>query len=192
MPVTQPQERLENALLRTFAAFAEDGRPTALFIDDLQWADASTLALLDAVAAQLPANVLTIGACRDNEPATLRHLSRARSANRQHAIPFSRIRVKPRGVRDLGELVAAALDEAPSRVGRLVRAVHVKTGGTPFFSTQLLRALVDDVVLSHPGDRAGWQWDDTDVAHRGYSGNVIDLMIRRLDRLPTAGTELLQ
>src|SRR5204863_144226 len=39
---------------------------------------------------------------------------------------------------------------------------------------------------------AGWAWDDAALAHRRYSDNVIELMLRRFARLPKSGTALLQ
>lgn len=192
VPAEQAQARLENAILQTFSAFAATGLPLVLFIDDLQWADASSLALLEAFVTRPPANVLLIGACRDNEPDLSQRFSRLLHVSRSQPISLTHIQAGPLGAEDLSALVAAALNEPPSRVETLARAIHHKTAGNPFFSTQLLRTLVDDGVLHYDGEAAGWRWDETDVAQRAYSDNVIDLMIRRIARLPGEGAELLQ
>jgi predicted ATPase/signal transduction histidine kinase len=192
VPAQQAQARQENAILQTFAAFAAKGFPLVLFIDDLQWADASTIALLKAFTAQRPGNILLIGAYRDPGHDMDQRLSWLLHANRSSALTVTCILVKPLTAQELTELVAVALDEPASSVDALARAVHVKTGGNPFFSYQLLRSLVDDGVLAYNGECARWEWNEADVAHRRYTDNVIDLMIRRFARLPKSGTELLQ
>jgi predicted ATPase/signal transduction histidine kinase len=192
VPAQQAQTRHENAILRTFAAFAANGFPLVLFIDDLQWADVSTIALLKAFTAQRPGNILLIGAYRDHGHDMEQRFSWLLHADRSSALPVTRIHVKPLTAQELTELVAAALDKPASSVDALARAVHVKTGGNPFFSYQMLRALVDDGVLAYNGECASWEWSEADVAHRRYTDNVIDLMIRRFARLPKSGTELLR
>ncbi|MFS8974596.1 AAA family ATPase [Cupriavidus necator] len=192
VPAPQAQARAEAAMLATFAAFAAQGLPLVLFVDDLQWADASTIALLEAFTTQRPGNILLIAAYRDHGHDVEQRFSWLLHANRSGALPVTRIAVMPLAVHELTELVAAALNEPAPRVEALARAVHAKTGGNPFFSYQLLRTLVDDGVLNYQGDTAGWDWSEADVAHHHYTDSVVDLMTRRFARLPGAGTALLQ
>ncbi|WP_454753448.1 trifunctional serine/threonine-protein kinase/ATP-binding protein/sensor histidine kinase [Cupriavidus necator] len=196
VPAQQAQDRAETAILATFSAFADKGAPLVLFADDLQWADASTIALLEAFTAQRPANLLLIAAYRDHGHDVEQRFSWLLHANRSGALPVTRIAVRPLAGQDLTELVAAALNEPPARVEALARAVHAKTGGNPFFSYQLLRALVDDGVLTYRNDRGddsgGWEWSEADAAQNRYTDSVVDLMTRRFARLPGVGTALLQ
>jgi len=190
VPARQAQARIESAILRTFTAFAEPGAPLVLFIDDLQWADASTIGLLEAFTAHRPANILLIAAFREPDQDMSQRLSWLQHASRGGMLPASSIPVLPLSGRAVADLVAAALDAPVAHVAPLARAIHAKTGGNPLFCSQLLRALIDDGVLAY-GQR-GWTWDDAALAERRYSENVIDLMIRRFARLPKSSTELLQ
>ncbi len=203
VPLAQARARADTAMLRTFAAFGEAGKPLVLFIDDLQWADASTIALLEAFAAQPPDNVLLIGAYRESRAeqdslgdGTIQRLAGlpqpASYGTTAAAMAVSRIPIKPLALAELTELVAAALDEPPSRVAELARAVRAKTGGNPFFTYQLLRTLIDEGVLAYNGETSLWEWKQADLARLRYTDSVVDLMIRRFARLPSAGTLLLQ
>jgi predicted ATPase/signal transduction histidine kinase len=192
VPAQQAQARAQTAILATFSAFADQGRPLVLFVDDLQWADDSTIALLEAFTAQRPGNILLIAAYRDHGNDVEQRFTWLLHANRSGALPITRIAVRPLAVQDLTELVAAALNELPPRMEALARAVHDKTAGNPFFSYQLLRTLVDDGVLAYRGGTAGWEWNEADVAHHRYTDSVVDLMTRRFARLPGSGTALLQ
>src|SRR5689334_25329027 len=68
LPATEAQSRLLAALQRFVAACARKEHPVALFLDDLQWADAASLLLLEQLATYAePEYLLLIGAYRDNE-----------------------------------------------------------------------------------------------------------------------------
>ncbi|MCO4890697.1 AAA family ATPase [Cupriavidus sp. WGtm5] len=192
VPARQAQARAQQAILATFATFADQGAPLVLCLDDLQWADASTIALLEAITTQRPGNLLLIAAYRDHGNDVEQRFSWLLHASRAGALPVTRIAVRPLAVWELTELVAAALNEPAPRVEALAQLVHAKTGGNPFFSYQLLRALVDDGVLAYRNERAGWHWDEADAAQHRYTDSVTDLMTRRFARLPQEGTELLR
>ncbi|WP_371748052.1 AAA family ATPase [Cupriavidus sp. AcVe19-6a] len=190
VPAQQAQARAQAALLATFAAFAAPGMPLVLFLDDLQWADAFTIALLETFTLQPPGGILLIAAYRDHGQDVEQRFSWLLHANR--ALAVTRIAVRPLVPDDLAELVGAALDEPPARIAALAHAVHDRTAGNPFFSYQLLRTLVDDGVLTRQAGGTGWDWHAAEVDDQHYTSNVVDLMIRRFARLPRAGTELLQ
>ncbi|SPC08025.1 trifunctional serine/threonine-protein kinase/ATP-binding protein/sensor histidine kinase [Cupriavidus oxalaticus] len=192
VPAQQAQARAQAALLATFAAFAAPGMPLVLFLDDLQWADALTIALLETFTLQPPGGILLIAAYRDHGQDVEQRFSWLRHANRSGALAATRIAVGPLAPDHLAELVGAVLDEPPARIAALAHAVHDRTAGNPFFSCQLLRTLVDDGVLARQADGAGWDWHAAGVDDQHYPGDVADLMIRRFARLPRAGTGLLQ
>nr|WP_245179483.1 AAA family ATPase [Cupriavidus sp. LEh25] len=192
VPAQQAQARAHGALLATFSVFAAPGLPLVLFFDDLQWADAFTVALLEAFTVQRPAGILLIAAYRDHGQDVEQRFSWLLHANRSGALAVTRIPVRPLAADDLAELVGAALDEPPARIAALAHAVHDRTAGNPFFSYQLLRTLVDDGVLTRHAGGTGWDWHAAEVDEQHYTGSVVDLMLRRFARLPRAGTELLQ
>ena len=61
--------------------------------------------------------------------------------------------------------------------------VHEKTGGNPFFAIQFLAALAEEGLLRFDRDAPGWIWDLDRIRARGYSANVVDLMLGKLRRL---------
>ncbi|MPW23140.1 AAA family ATPase [Paraburkholderia sp. CNPSo 3157] len=192
VPAGQAQARAERAILRTLSAFAQDGQPLVVFIDDLQWADASTIGLLKAFATRPPDNVLLLGAYRDQSAQLVEQLDSFLDASHSGTVPVTHIQVGPLAVGELGELIGSALSESSSHISTLARAIYARTGGNPFFSYQLLRTLVDDGILSYDIESSRWHWSETEVTSWRYSDNVIDLMLRRFARLPAAGSELLQ
>ncbi|WP_325170267.1 trifunctional serine/threonine-protein kinase/ATP-binding protein/sensor histidine kinase [Cupriavidus respiraculi] len=192
MPAQQARTRVHSAILHACAAFAERGRPLVLFLDDLQWADESTMSLLEAFAVRPPENVLLTLAYRDHDRAFTQSIGWLRHADRAGALRLTRIAAGPLPPEDLAQWVGTALGAGTGQIDGLVRVLHEKTAGNPFFAHQLLRTLVDDGALRYDGEQGRWLWNEADLARRQYSDNVVDLMLWRLERLPAAGRDMLR
>ncbi|RQN35160.1 Predicted ATPase [Paraburkholderia tropica] len=186
------QTRLIRALLNTIAAFASPGAPVVLFVDDLQWADPASLSFLKAFSAEPPPNVLLLCACREFSAEQVGQLQWQHALRDSTTMHLTHVPLHSLSVANLAALIGFTLGESADRVEALARAVHAKTGGNPFFSRQLLRMLIDDEVLRFSVKSGAWTWDETSIAQRLYSDNVIDLLVRRIERFPPEGTKLLE
>ena len=71
-----------------------------------------------------------------------------------------------------------------SSAGPLALLIHERTGGNPFFAIQLLTSLAEEGLLQFDRHAAGWNWDMDRIRAKGYSNNVVDLMLGKLQRLP--------
>jgi DNA-binding CsgD family transcriptional regulator/tetratricopeptide (TPR) repeat protein len=130
-------------------AFEEMG-PVLVFLDDLQWSDEATLALLGGLApalAELP--VLVVGAYRSDGLARDHMLRWLRNELRRGG-HLDEIALAPLDLDETAELLAALLPDRPSPA--LVHALHDRTQGVPFFVEELARALVVSGRLQ-PGAR---------------------------------------
>ena len=90
---------------------------------------------------------------------------------------------------DLGRLVAGALHCDEQRVRPLARLVAEKTGGNPFFAIQFLTELAAEALLSFDASIAAWTWDVARIAAKGFTDNIVQLMVAKLKRLPAAAQE---
>ena len=70
--------------------------------------------------------------------------------------------------------------------------MHEKTGGNPFFALQFLHALDEEGLLRFDHGAARWCWDLDRIHAKGYTDNVVDLMVGKLTRLPTETQTALQ
>ncbi len=185
LPPQDAQRRLQLVLRRFLGVFAQAEHPLALFLDDLQWLDAATLDLVEDLLTQPDVHhLLLIGAYRDNEVTAAHPLTRRLAAIRQAGAPVQEIMLAPLGFADVGRLIADALHCAPEHAAPLARLVHEKTGGNPFFTIQFLTALAEEELLTFDHGQARWTWELEHIQAKGFTDNVVALMLGKLTRLP--------
>jgi predicted ATPase/signal transduction histidine kinase len=185
LPARDAQRRFQLVFRRLLGVFARAEHPLALFLDDLQWLDAATLDLIEDLLTQPDLqHLLLIGAYRNDEVTSTHPLARRMAAIRKAGGRVQVIALKPLGLEIVSRIVADALhcpDAAP-----LARLVHEKTAGNPFFASQFLVALAEEGLLSFNAEETRWTWDLKRIRAKGFTDNVVDLVLGKLRRLPVA------
>lgn len=193
LPPKDAQARFHLIFRRLLGVFARPESPLALFLDDLQWLDAATLDLLeDLLSRPDMKHLLLIGAYRDNEVNSSHPLMRKLATMRQAGSPLQDIVLSPLGRDDLSQLLADSLRCEPDRAAPLAHLIHEKTSGNPFFAIQFIATLADEGLLKFNYDEAQWSWDLHRIHAKGYTDNVVDLMVGKLNRLPSETRKALQ
>ena len=193
LPPQDAQGRFQLVFRRFISVFARPEHPLALFLDDLQWLDAATLDLLEDLLTRPDVqNLLLIGAYRDNEVDPNHPLMRKLEAMRQAGAILQDIVLAPLTCEDLGQLIADSVHSEPERIAPLARLIHEKTTGNPLFAIQFISALADEALLTFDYGEARWCWDLNRIHAKGYTDNVVDLMVRKLNRLSADTRNALQ
>jgi len=171
--------RLYDAVVALLRAAAEPA-PLVVVLDDLHWADASSLRLLVFAARELrEARVLLLGTYRPEDapgPALALALAELAREPRHERIALTGLRRS-----EVARLVARTARVEPEPA--LVDAIFERTDGNPFFVRELGRMLEAEGRLSGSESRAVW-WGAIPLA-------VNDLIARRLARLAPETRELL-
>src|SRR5580658_4783651 len=189
----QAQSRFQLVFRRFIGVFARPEHPLALFLDDLQWLDVATLDLLEDLLTRSDLRHLTlIGAYRDNEVDAAHPLTRKLEAIRQAGARVQEVHLASLAPDDLGQLIADALRCDPADAAPLVQLVHEKTAGNPFFVIQFLYSLAEEGLLCFDHDASRWSWDLDRIREKGYTDNVVDLMVDKLTQLPVETQQALQ
>ena len=193
LPPAEAQNRFRIVFQRFMAVFCSQDHPLALFLDDVQWADAASLQFIEDLFTRSEAHyLLLIAAYRDNEVSAGHPLTTTLEEIRHHSTAVSEIRLAPLSVMDLNQLVADTLHAPPSSCAPLTGLVFGRTEGNPFFFTQFLDALHKEGVLRHDVQERAWRWDLEQIKSRDFADNVADLMAGKLRRLPEATQHVLQ
>jgi hypothetical protein len=170
----------------TFLKSVAAETPLFVVLDDLHWADASSLRLLQFLVREIAnARLLLLGTYRDVEVLrghplgdALPRLRRERTVERilLRGLPETEVHAM---------LVALAGGEVPED---FARTLSRETAGNPFFIKEILRHLLDEGVAHREGDR--WVGGvEPDEIHLPES--VREVIGRRLARLGDACTKLL-
>ena len=192
VPELSPQDaqgRFHFVFRRFIGVFARPEHPFALFLDDLQWLDTATLDLLEDLLIRPDVKYLMlIGAYRDNEVDSAHPLIRKLEAIRQAGAIVKNIVLAPLTCEDLGRLIADSLYCPPEHATPLAQLIHAKTAGNPFFAIQFVSALAEEGLLTFDHGKGRWSWDVNRIHAKGFTDNVVELMVGKLNRL-RAGTQ---
>ena len=190
LPGLKPPPKLDSAEAARFRLFdattsflkgAGNSQPLALVLDDLHWADQSSLLLLRFLARELAGSrLLLVGTYRDVELSrqhplaeTLAELTRERLSQR---IPLRGLSQE-----DVGRFIEMTSGRVPPP--GLVSAVHIQTEGNPLFVTEVVRDLVQEGELAaRPSTGSGRREERESWTVRIPEG-VREVIGRRLNRL---------
>lgn len=141
LPDTAGRERLLTAMTATLRRFAAL-RPLVLILDDLQWADELTLALLESLDATFfdETPLLLLGTHRSDEGSpTLRELARQPFVRTVHLARLE----EAHAASMIGQMLGVRSPSPP-----LVQFINTQSEGVPFFVAEYLRTILTDGVLS--------------------------------------------
>ena len=193
LPPAEAQNRFRLVFRHFIAVFAAPEHPLALFLDDLQWADSASLALLQDLVTQPEAHHLfVVGAFRDNEVTDAHPLLPVLAAVQQAGARVTNITLGPLPYPQLGAFLGDILHGSDQQLTDLADLVQEKTGGNPFFTIQFLGILEDDGLIEFDTDLGGFRWDVARIRSKQFTDNVVDLMVGKLRRLPEPAQTALQ
>ncbi|XXX82645.1 ATP-binding sensor histidine kinase [Sorangium sp. So ce134] len=184
LPPLEAQNRFRIAFRHFIGVFARKEHPLALFLDDLQWTDLASLELLrDLLTHPETRHLLVIGAYRDNEVTASHPLQLALDQLRKEGVSVSAIVLGALCRGHLAALVSDALRCRRDDAAPLSDLVHEKTAGNPFFAIQFLAALHEERLIDFDERAEAFRWDVARIREKGFTDNVVDLMVGKLVRL---------
>ena len=178
----EEQRRLIDAMTRWLLAIAAAG-PALAVLEDLQWADPDSLALLRRAArASAHAPLLIVATHRSGEAGALEEVLAyvAREADVVH------IALGGFSVDEVGAYLALTTGDAlPAAI---VHAVHGETRGNPFFVREVITHLIEEAKIAR---RDGRWTTEASIAELGIPDSVRRVVRRRVARLSGAAQEIL-
>ena len=194
----ESQNRFNRVFKEFIRVFAQKEHPLVIFLDDLQWADSATLKLMQTLISDPEQQyLLLIGAYRDNEVSPTHPLIQTVEEIEKTGTVVNNIVLQPLDLENVTELVADTLNNRTKKINNLAELICNKTGGNPFFLTQLLQALYQENLLKFdfdsPGGKGGWDWSIDQIQAIGITDkSVVELVASRIKKLPAATQEVLK
>ena len=172
---TEALNRFQLVFQHFVGALARQEHPLVVFLDDLQWADAATLSLLQPLLTSHEVqSLLLMGAYRDHDVDASHPLLRTLGGLESAGVELQRV------------VLGAAATPRPDAVGTrhfarpleaaepLARLVLEKTGGNPFFVIQFLKTLKQEGFIEFDYEQCCWTYRLDAIAGAPLTDNVIE------------------
>jgi hypothetical protein len=183
-PINDPQRvrGLAFAALRELIATLAARQPVVLFLDDLQWGDSDSAALLlELVRPPDAPAMLLLTADRDDQPQTDSFFAEMRARWPAEGEVCDLV-VGPLEPNDAERLSRSLLSESRASMPRIVKKIARESQGSPFLIEELARSVIADLAVGTPNFDASTRLAIT-----------LDAMVqRRLERLPSDARRLLE
>jgi predicted ATPase/signal transduction histidine kinase/DNA-binding response OmpR family regulator len=180
----EARTRFQVVFQRFVQVFARPEHPLVIFLDDLQWIDRPSLAIIEQIfAVRGGLGLYLIGAYRDAEVDEDHPLVGTVANVEGSGAPVGRIHLEPLRSADLAALISDTLGARGDAVAELTAIVQEKTAANPFFVRRFLKTLHEDGLITFDHDAGRWRWDPSAVSAAGITDNVVELMAGRIERL---------
>ena len=171
--------------------FATAENPLILFFDDMQWADAHSLELIEELVTGVGSKFyILILSYRNNEVTENHPLMVMLNAIVKNQVKVEKVELFPLEKSDVDSLLQDTLNS--ENVSLLSDQIFKKTKGNPFFVKQCLKDLYSEKLLYFDVSKHQWVWDLDRIESLELSDNVIDLVAKKIKTLPEQTIETLK
>ena len=185
-----------NLLFQKFIhVFAAPENPLVIFIDDLQWADAASLKLLQLLMSDTQdstRSLLLIGAYRNNEVDESHPLDITVKEIQKTGTIVNYITLEPLTQNQLNSLIADTLHHQEANTSVLNQIVFTKTKGNPFFVNQFLKYLYNEKAIRFNSETVKWEYELDKIKALSFTDDVVEFMAKQLEKLPLPTQNLLK
>jgi predicted ATPase len=187
----QAQQRLALAVQRFVCACATTENPLVLFFDDMQWADAASLYLIeDLLVEAQPGALLLVGAHRDADPHLDEFQTWLARLEARGSSPH-RLTLGPLDEDACVQMLAQALKRTAHDVQPLARRVVLKTGNLPLLVQQFIEH-AHELGLIRFSQSRGWVWDESAIAAAEIPDDAVAFVAARIERLEPTSRAILE
>jgi len=190
---SETQNRFRSLFQQFIRAVSTPHHPLVIFLDDWQWADTGSIELLKTLMADNDNQYLLIlCAYRSNEVTKAHPFMLNLDEIRKNGKQIHKIKLFELPLEDINELISDTLHLQKSETESLAKLMAQKTEGNPFFLTQLFSSLYENGnIIYHHGTQK-WTWDMEHIAQLDVTGNVVELMIDKIQKLDEKTQHILQ
>lgn len=187
------QNRFHLLFQRFIQVFTRVEHPLVIFLDDLQWADAASLQLMQILLGEADLGyLLLIGAYRDQEVSATHPLCQTLETLAQQGINQTKLQLLPLDRSSVNQMVAETLSCSSQMAEPLAELVYQKTQGNPFFITQFLKVLHQEGWITFEAQEHHWQCEITRVREAALTEDVVAFMALQIQKLPPETQEVLK
>jgi len=181
LSATETQNRFIIAFQQFIKIFATNEHPLVLFLDDMQWADSSSLELVkNLLINSSDCYLLIVGSLRSSEVDENHQIIRDFELVNKAGIKTEVIEIKPLEPAHTRKLVAETFSCSEEQARELAEICDKKTHGNPFFINKLLTNFHQNGLISFDLVRGRWTWDIEKLNLASIPENIADIIALRI------------
>ncbi|MGL1931934.1 MAG: diguanylate cyclase [Desulfotalea sp.] len=185
--------RLKTVFSNFIQTFGSPSQPLVVFLDDLQWIDNSSLALIELFGSMKSGSaILFVGAYRSNEVSESHPLTTSIETLNNQGANIAEVCLEPLGKDAVSEFISETLFRPVSDLSWLDAMIFDKTAGNPLFFRTMLTSLKDEGHISFDYDAANWTYDIEAIKVTPYAENVVEALQAKIGTLPEKSVEILR
>ncbi|WP_196493788.1 ATP-binding sensor histidine kinase [Ornithinibacillus caprae] len=193
LPPQGVHNRFRQAIRKFVGIFAREDHPLVLFMDDLQWADAATLDLIDYLLCSSDIHhFLVVGAYRQDEIQVGHPFEAMLAKLEEESVPITEIPVTALKYGHIKQWINEMLSLDKGDEEFLAAFMYRVTQGNPLFMVQLFQTLHEESVFYFDASTAEWQANLTRLKEFSIKDDILEFMIRRIGKLPHETISVLQ
>lgn len=147
--------RLRFLLIQLFKSLIDSERPLVIFLDNLEFADESTLGLVKDLLSDIQIQHLFIITAFDNRPTSSIYKELANKGENNIIL-----HLEPLSYDALFEMVFAIVPmQSLEESQKLTSEVHEKSKGNPYYALELLKLICEEHLLNFDPENLNWKGD---------------------------------
>ena len=180
----ESQNRFNITFLNFIRLICEFEKNVVLSLDDLQWADAATIKIVQSIIEDSSINnILILLSYRSNEVKKSHSLSLMLDDLTQRKVIYTNISLRPLETVDMNNIVSETLNVPLKKSKDLAALIKQKTSGNPFFTKEFIYNLYDEKLLYIDTVNVEWTWDLNKIKEQNITDNVALLILKKVSLL---------
>ncbi|MBN1797771.1 MAG: protein kinase [Spirochaetales bacterium] len=177
--------RFDNVFIRLLGSMGKHLPVVVFFIDNIQWADNETLALLKKLSKTKNLNnIFYILAAREGDTGSEGGFKAALAEEKN----IHHLKIKNLSDKEVLQVLCRMLGDESGELKKLAHVIYQKTAGNAFFVKEFVQMLLREGVVSY---RDGWEIDYSAINVLPYTRNVAGLIINTANQLSQEEREVL-
>ncbi|MDA3899146.1 MAG: AAA family ATPase [Spirochaetes bacterium] len=167
-----------------FSIIASEEHPLVLVIEDVEWIDSASLNFLHLIMLSREHTYLLVVTSARNTLSEFHPFSvMVRDINMSGVRIVQTISLHELSLNELNQLLSVTLRCPKEECVSLAKDIYGKTGGNPFFIREFITSLYNEGVFQFAAEEGRWNWNSAAVSRSSFSGNMLEIMVQKIEKL---------
>lgn len=189
----ETEHRFINVFRQFVQVFTSIDYPLVLFLDDIHWADQSSIRLVHLLLTDPNSHrFIVIGSFRGSEEEQNAFIDTSFKDMDHYGVRTTALQLPDLSIKDIDQFVADTFDSDPVDTRGLARLIFQKTAGNPFYTEQLLQLIYSKKWITYQYAFQKWEWNEIAIHTIKDQEHILGYMVSKISQLPINVTDTLR